>query len=277
MQTSLIRRTKGLANDQMRMMCAVIATVLLLITYSHQHNPQTTVDWNLLDHANSAMQTLITDVRDFFGGTNYNDKGITVPSEVGSDFLLEAGIESAIDQVSVREREMFVETSENTLKLKRERAQKELAIQKQLESITCDPTDITKISNLTKEQITMMVKDTWLEGKEDVLYQAEQEHQVNVFFICAVSTLESSHGTSFRAEDRNNYYGMEMPTDFGSFENNTLYWADMMNRKYIDNKNIGSNIHDIAPVYCPPNPTWPDTISGMMNDQYKKICALTVA
>lgn len=280
MQTSKIKRDKGLANDQMRLMCAVIAVGLLLISYSHQHDPYTKDNVSrVADYVESTVQTLTQFINNHVAALNYNDKGITAPSDVESDalFTMTAGVEHELDDVSLRERKAFVETTEETLLVKREKTKEQLAIQRQLDSITCEPSDITKISNLTPEQINLLVEDTWLEGEGDTLYQVEQEHGVNVFFTYAVSTLESEFGTSPRAEDRDNYYGIEMLRDFESFENNTLYWADMMNRMYIDNENIGPNVQDIGPVYCPPNPKWADTITSMMKHQYKKICALTVA
>lgn len=271
MQTFLIRRTKGLANDQMRMMCAVIATALLLITYSHQQSPQETAELSLWDKLlATTIDTTEVEV-DIAQVANYNSKGITAPGEVGSDVLLEAGVENDMDRVSVREREMFVETTENELFLKRERAREELAARKQIESITCDPTDITKISNMTKEQIGIMVEGTWLEGKEDTLYQIEAEYSINAFFAAVVSTLESEHGSSPRARTRSNYYGMETMVDYVSFENNTEAWADMIIENYAWNENIGPNIHDIGPVYCPPNPAWATIMSGMMEDRYNKV------
>lgn len=280
MQTSKIKRDKGLANDQMRLMCAVIAVGLLLISYSHQHDPYTKGNVSrVADYVESTVQTLTQFINKHVAALNYNDKGITAPGDVESDALLTmtAEVEHELDDVSLRERKAFVETTEETLLVKREKTKEQLAIQRQLDSITCEPSDITKISNLTPEQINLLVEDTWLEGEGDTLYQVEQEHEVNVFFIYAVSTLESEFGTSPRAESRDNYYGIEMLKDFESFENNSQYWADMMNRMYIDNENIGSNVQDIGPVYCPPNPKWADTITSMMKHQYKKICALTVA
>ena len=281
MQTSKIKRDKGLASDQMRLMCAVIAIGLLIINYGHQHNPYTKDNVNKVkDYVESVIQTSTQFINNHIAALNYNDKGITAPGDVESDTLFTVTItevEHELDDVSLREREAFIETMEDALSVKRERTKEQIVIQRQLDSITCEPSDITKISNMTPEQINLLVEDTWLEGEGDTLYQVEQEHGVNVFFIYAVSTLESEFGTSPRAESRDNYYGIEMLRDFESFENNTRYWADMMNRMYIDNKNIGPNVQNIGPVYCPPNPKWADTISSMMKHQYKKICELTVA
>lgn len=279
MQTFLLRRTKGLANDQMRMMCAVIATALLIISLNnHQNNPQTNTKENVVGYERTTIKHLVQDVEQFISETIFNDRGITEePCEVGDDFLLEAGIENEINSKTLRERQMFISTSEKNLRTERNRVRKEIAVKEQLDSITCDPTDITKISNLTEEQIGMMVEGTWLEGKEETLYQIEREQNVNVFFMYAVGTLESEFGTSPRARNRDNYYGIELLTDFESYEYNTWYFADMMNRMYIDNQGIGSNIYEIGPVYCPPNPAWADTVSRIMNQQYKKICELTVA
>lgn len=267
MQTFLLRRTKGLANDQMRMMCAVIVVVLLFIAYNNQHNPHTaTYEDNVVDYCISTTQTFLQNMQNHIIGENQIE---VTPVEVGEDFLIEAGIET--ENVSLHERQMRIATSEKQLEVKRARAEKELAIREQIESITCDPTDIKKTSNMTTEQIGIMVKDTWLEGKEEVLHQIENDHDINVFFICAVGTLESQHGDSPRARSRSNYYGIENQIDYVSYENNTEHFADMINRVYVDSETIGSNIYDIGPVYCPPNPDWANIVVGMMQDKYDKI------
>lgn len=272
MQTFLLRRTKGLANDQMRIMCAVIATVLLIISMiNNGDKPQ--IKFNMHSRHQKAVQAYCELTEDA-----YNDKGITLhPSEVGNDILLETSIANEQMNEMLKERTNFAQMIKQSLVEQRRCVQEEIALKEQLESIVCDPSDITKISNMTKEQIAVVVDGTWLEGKEDILYLTEQQEQINVFFIYSVATLESEFGTSPRAVDRDNYYGLETMADYGSFENNTLYFADMMNRLYVNNDNIGSDINDIGPVYCPPNPKWAGTVSEIMNQQYKKICQLTVA
>ena len=144
-----------------------------------------------------------------------------------------------------------------------------------IKPIICDTTDITKTSNMTKEQISHMLKDTWLEGEEDTLYNIEQNNGINIFFVYAVATLESGYGTSSRARNKNNFYGIEISKNFDSYKHNTEYFGSMMNRVYIDKGKI--NINDIGQTYCPPNPNWGKLISQIMKEQYEKMTVLTVA
>lgn len=162
-------------------------------------------------------------------------------------------------------------------KIEETKKQQELenTIQLQRESITCDPTDITKPSNLTLDQLRVLVKGTWLEGKEEALYKADTVGGINAFFCIAISTLESGHGTSDRAINRSNFYGIELMTDFLSYENCTEYFTDMLYRLYISNPDIGPDITNIGPIYCPPNPEWASLVTNGAMEKYNKIMELT--
>ena len=147
--------------------------------------------------------------------------------------------------------------------------------QKQFESIVCDNTDITKISNMTQEQIGIVLKGTWLEGEEETLYTVEHEAGINAFFIYAVATLESGHGESTKSITKNNYYGITVSRSFESYSHNTEYFGGMMNRVYVEKGHI--DVDNIGKIYCPPNPDWGTIVSQIMSDQYEKMMDLTVA
>lgn len=159
-------------------------------------------------------------------------------------------------------------------KIERQR-QLEEEIRLQAASITCDPTDIRKSSNLTLDQLEWLVKGTWLEGEAETLYKADTEGGVNAFYLIAISTLESGRGGSPRAVGRHNYYGLETTTNYQSFRGCTEYFTEMMHRLYFSNDTIGTDIHTIGPVYCPPNPAWASTVTEMAMAKYKAIMDLT--
>ncbi|MCM1218504.1 MAG: glucosaminidase domain-containing protein [Lachnospiraceae bacterium] len=136
-----------------------------------------------------------------------------------------------------------------------------------IDSIVCDPTDISRISGLRAEDFKYLTEGTWWSGHEDTLYQLEQTYGINAMFAMSVSTLESGCGTSYRATNKHNYYGIELASkSWDSLSSNTLWWGDMMQRLYVT-KDVKS-VWNIGPIYCPPNREWEVYMNDHMNDLY---------
>lgn len=130
-------------------------------------------------------------------------------------------------------------------------------------SIYCDPENITKLTNLKLEDMILLTKGTWWEGYEESLYNLEQTYHINAAFAMAVSSLESGCGTSSRARSRNNFYGLETGTTYSSRYHNTAYFGDLMNRKYVG---VGKkSVYAIGPKYCPPNRQWEKYVANYMS------------
>lgn len=147
--------------------------------------------------------------------------------------------------------------------------EKEAARIAQIESITADPNDISKVSNLTEDQYYVLTKGTWWEGHEQVLIDLEKNYSINAFYAMSVSTLESGHGTSERAYNRNNYYGAEVPTYFESLYDNTMYFGDFQNRLYVAEGLV--SVWQIGPKYCPPNRNWESYVANNMTELLNKV------
>lgn len=136
-----------------------------------------------------------------------------------------------------------------------------------IDSIICDPTDVSRISGLKAEDFKYLTKGTWWEGHEETLYQLEQQCGVNALFAMSVSTLESGQGTSYRASSKHNYYGIELANkNWDSLYDNTLWWGDMIQRLYVGQD--VSSVWDIGPIYCPPNRQWETYMSDHMSELY---------
>lgn len=135
-----------------------------------------------------------------------------------------------------------------------------------IDSIVCDPTDVSRISGLKAEDFKYLTEGTWWSGHEDILYQLEQECGINALFAMSVSTLESGCGTSYRASSKHNYYGIELAKSWDSLYSNTLWWGDMIQRLYVD-KGV-SSVWNIGPIYCPPNRDWEVYMNDHMNALY---------
>lgn len=140
---------------------------------------------------------------------------------------------------------------------------REEALDDYVNSIHCDPNDVTKITNLKLEDMHLLTRGTWWEGYEESLYNLEQRHGINAAFAMAVSTLESGAGTSSRARNRDNYYGLSTSTDYGSRFNCTMYFGDLLNRKYVSQGL--SSVYSIGPKYCPPNRQWETYMANYMS------------
>lgn len=170
---------------------------------------------------------------------------------------------SDIDAEIENQRQMIEEETE---RLEQERL---AAIKAQIESITADPNDISKVSNLTEEQYYILTKDTWWEGHEAVLIDLENRYHVNAMYAMSVSTLESGHGGSDRALTRNNYYGAEVDTYFASLYDNTMYFGDFQNRLYVSEGLV--SVWNIGPKYCPPNRNWEVYVANKMSELLNKV------
>lgn len=194
-----------------------------------------------------------TEPRDLL--TNISEENITEVSSMVPREYIDAEIENQKKIIA-----------EEEARIQREKEEARIA---QIESITADPNDISKVSNLTEEQYSILTQGTWWEGHEQVLIDLEKIYSINAFYAMSVSTLESGHGTSDRAYDRNNYYGAEVPTYFESLYDNTMYFGDFQNRLYVSEGLI--SVWNIGPKYCPPNRDWEVYVANSMAELRNKV------
>lgn len=132
--------------------------------------------------------------------------------------------------------------------------------------IQCDPSNVSKITNLKLEDMHLLTEGTWWSGYEESLYYLEQRYGINAIFAMAVSSLESGGGTSALARQSNNYYGLMTGNKYASRFDCTMYFGDLMNRKYVGNSKI--SVYSIGPKYCPPNRQWEVYMDNYMRTHY---------
>lgn len=179
-------------------------------------------------------------------------------------------LDSKVD-TEVRQQEALEEQIKAELEAERKRRAEEkrkrlLAERKAyIKTIVCDPINISRVSGLKAEDYKYLTKGTWWEGNEQALVDLEKNHGVNAMFAMSVSTLESSSGTSSRARNRHNYYGLELSTHWGSLYDNTQSWGRIISEYYIGSGR--TSVWNIGPKYCPPNRDW----EAFMNDNMKKL------
>lgn len=147
-----------------------------------------------------------------------------------------------------------------------------------IESITFDASDVTKPSGLTVEDVRMILKGTALEDLSQDFIDAEQEYNVNAFFIISICAVESGWGTSRRAVYDNNLTGFGVYSDSSSGINsdtkrgNILLTAKTLHNNYLTQGGScynGVSIQSVSIKYCTSD-SWTSKITGVGNNLYNK-------
>lgn len=142
-------------------------------------------------------------------------------------------------------------------------------IMKYINSIVCDPNNVSRVTGLHPEDYKLLTKGTWWEGHEDALIDLEKNKGINAMFAISVSTLESGSGTSVRACSKNNFYGIELPTYWSGLYSNTQWWGNLIKERYVGKGR--KSVWTIGPVYCPPNREWESFHYNKMHELYSNL------
>lgn len=280
---NLLRRTTRRQKQYQFVSCVLIAAVLVGGIYDWWNSIRLrtipiTSNVVTIDLRQEIIDSLQTSVSGMYGlgamgnsETKLETKNIDVTEKLSFELWLE---NDDVYSTVLNDRIMTMNNVRDEIRTEIEEYEYEEKM-KEIENIICDTSDITKISNMTEEQIDEMLEGTWLEGNAEVIYKVEQEESINAFFIYAVATLESDRGTSKRSITKKNFYGIELSTVFTSYSHNTEYFGGMMNRVYVSNGKI--SLDTINPTYCPPNPNWKNVVAQLMYEQYNKMTVETVA
>lgn len=142
--------------------------------------------------------------------------------------------------------------------------------------------NIAQKSNLTAAEFNAIIElqmssvgksGSKFRGVGEILVEMENEYEVNGLFCLAVGCLESSYGTSYSANNRNNLFGIMrsggVQRTFSSVAECIDYWGNMIRSGYM-NRGL-TTISSIQPVYCPGSTTWTDSVSGMMHKYISKV------
>ena len=100
--------------------------------------------------------------------------------------------------------------------------------------------DLRVASNVTPEEIDLMLEGTKLNGLGSAFVEAEQKYGVNALYMMGLACLESGFGNSAFAQKRNNLYGWNAvdsnPNNASSFSSKkeaTLYVASKLQSNYL--------------------------------------------
>ena len=132
-------------------------------------------------------------------------------------------------------------------------------------------------SNLEPGDVAELLKDSKLSGIEDAVIEVEDTFGINALFTLSVAMLESGHGTSQFAKEKNNLFGMNAndmsPTDaFGyeSMDESVLDFGERISKYYIEQGL--TRLDTIASKYCPgPNKDWDDKVRTIMEGNINKL------
>lgn len=142
------------------------------------------------------------------------------------------------------------------------------------------PTSLVKSeSSLTEENITQIFEGTALSGYEleKAILEIEQEYGINAYFTIAVMKLESGHGKSQIAQNKNNMFGLNA-IDSDTYNNAYSFetkgesvqkFGQLISDYYLDQGY--TSVEKVAKKYCLANPKWPILVKSIMESDYNKL------
>lgn len=146
-------------------------------------------------------------------------------------------------------------------------------------ALTVD-SDLRIPSNVTAEEINLMLEGTSLYGLGEAFVQAEQKYGVNALYMMGLACEESGFGTSAFALKRNNLYGWnavdsnpDKATYFNSKEEATMFVASKLKANYLTEWGAyheGFSARSIDVHYCT-DKRHADKIVKIVSDLIKKI------
>lgn len=146
-------------------------------------------------------------------------------------------------------------------------------------ALTVD-SDLRIPSNVTAEEINLMLEGTSLYGLGEAFVQAEQKYGVNALYMMGLACEESGFGTSAFALKRNNLYGWnavdsnpDKATYFNSKEEATMFVASKLKANYLTEGGAyheGFSARSIDLHYCT-DKRHADKIVKIVSDLLKKL------
>ena len=166
---------------------------------------------------------------------------------------------------------------------------------RQVGDVVWDPSNVTRISNLTSAQLIGVLNAHGGKAKNFIPYAsalitAEQKYNVNVFFLIGIEALESGWVTSSISRNCNNLGGVcqskNHPSNgcgsnsncafayFSSPNQFIDYHAKMLHENYLTPG--GSYYHGTSPTavvtdYCPGCSSWPSNVTSIANSLFNEV------
>ena len=200
---------------------------------------------------------------------------LTVVFMAGGIFLNSKYVSNRQDEVYAQMKEKYgivVQKEPDTIEESSNTAIKNFAL-------TVD-SDLRIPSNVTAEEINLMLEDTSLYGLGEAFVQAEQKYGVNALYMMGLACEESGFGTSAFALKRNNLYGWnavdsnpDKATYFNSKEEATMFVASKLKANYLTEGGAyheGFSARSVDLHYCT-DKRHADKIVKIVSDLLKKL------
>ena len=166
---------------------------------------------------------------------------------------------------------------------------------KQVGDVVWDPTNVTRISNLTSSQLVAVLNSHGGKAKNFIPYASrlittEQKYSVNVFFLIGVEALESGWITSAISRNCNNLGGVResksRPSNgcgsnkgggfayFNSVDEFIDYHGSLLHNNYLTpgaKYYEGPTPQGVVVHYCPGCTTWPSTVVQIGNSLFDDV------
>lgn len=140
-------------------------------------------------------------------------------------------------------------------------------------------TTVKSDSKLSEEHIAQILEGTLLadHGLEKTILEIEQDYGINAYFTIAVMKIESGHGKSKIAKEKNNLFGLNaIDSDaynkaysFKTMGESVLKFGQLISEHYIDKGY--TSVEKVASKYCKANPKWSALVMSIMKGDYKKL------
>lgn len=171
---------------------------------------------------------------------------------------------------------------EKDLKKSRKKAK---SIKKQIKELKADedrifdPMNLLKKSNLSVEEIRLMLKGTALEELAPAFYKCEKKYGVNAVVVMGIAIHESAWGTSRRAREDHNLTGYGVTSDSAkginapTKEENLMMTAKLLKEKYLVKGGAyyhGPTVKGVNQYYCVGN-TWAGYVTNRCYEIMKKL------
>ena len=165
----------------------------------------------------------------------------------------------------------------------------------QVGDIVWDPNDVTKISNITIQQLTALLNAHGGKARNFIPYASslvtvEHKYSVNVFFLMGIQALESGWGTSAISRNCNNWGGVREsrahPSNgcgsnhgggfayFSSVNEFNDYHAALLHNNYLTpgaSHYHGPTPQGVVQDYCPGCTKWPAEVTSIANSLFKDV------
>ena len=141
-----------------------------------------------------------------------------------------------------------------------------------------NPSDLRQPSNLTKNKAYAMLEGSALQSAAGAYLNAERTYGVNAIFLMALTSLESGHGRSNLAINRNNIGGVKSSNGdwayFSDWGECIMYIASFISKSYLREDGVYFNGYSVSAVnimYCQDSSDWDGMITNIAYNLLSKV------